>query len=530
MIKGITYNLVNGKIVQEKLKNESIFSERVSENNYNMRVAMPNIQVGSIIDIQFTFEGLPYVWKFQETIPVRYSELIIEDSPYIRFRSNYFGYEPLAVSTQGRWVAKSMPSFKVEPYMNSEENYLTKLEFDIIDIQIGTFYQAVSTTWDNIFKNLLLSENFGKPLAGSAYLNDAAKKIQADAASKTDRMKIAYEAVKGEVKWDESESLVTSNTSLGYVLKSKSGNSADVNLILYQLLKKLDIDVVPVAISTRENGRISQLTPSAMKMNYVVILAKIDNKQYLLDATEEYLPYNLIPFRCLNGKGRTVKEEFGEWVDLVTTGADKVVSIYDIELQSDMNLKGKLSVASFEYGAFNMRKSYHEFNSQDEYLEDFKKDKQGLNILGTSIENLDSINLPVTEKYEISISNKVNQIGNELYILPLLYNQNLNNPFKADERKYPIDFGYRIDRTVITNITIPDGYSVSALPSPSILKLQGAGGSYMFEAVQFGQVIRVTSKFSITKTLFLPEEYPALRELYNQVIKKQSEPIILKKI
>jgi hypothetical protein len=29
--------------------------------------------------------------------------------------------------------------------------------------------------------------------------------------------------------------------------------------------------------------------------------------------------------------------------------------------------------------------------------------------------------------------------------------------------------------------------------------------------------------------MFLPEEYAALKEFYNQVIKKQSEPIILKK-
>lgn len=53
MIKGITFNLEDGKVVETKLKNESIFAERVSESNFNMRVAMPNVKVGSVIDLSF---------------------------------------------------------------------------------------------------------------------------------------------------------------------------------------------------------------------------------------------------------------------------------------------------------------------------------------------------------------------------------------------------------------------------------------------------------------------------------------------
>lgn len=530
MIKGITYNLENGKIVQEKLKNESIFSVRVTEDNYNMRVAMPNVKEGSVIDIQFTFTGIPWVWRFQETIPVRYSELIIQDTPNIRFKTNYSGYEPLALSSQGRWIAKNMPSFKVEPFMDSEENYLTKLEFDIIDIQIGTYYQSVSSTWENIFKNLMLSDNFGKALTGSSFLNETVKQITATATTPIEKMKLAFEAVKREVKWDENESLVTSSPTLGYIYKTKSGNSADINLILFQMLKKLDIDVIPVALSTRDNGKISMFSPSSNKLNYVIIQAKIDNKKYLLDATEEYLPYNLLTYRCLNFKGCTVNEVQSEWVDLVTTSPDKRVTLYDVEIQPDLTLKGSLSVASFDYAALNMRKNYHKFNSQDEYLEDFKKDMPGLSITATAIDKLDSLYQPVTEKYDVSISEKVTSIGNEIYITPLFYHQMTENSFKADVRKYPIDFGYKVERTVLATIKIPDGYTVSTLPAPVILKLQGNTASYTYETISLGQVLRVTSRMVIAKTSFLPDEYLALRELYNQIIKKQAEPVILKKL
>ena len=44
-----------------------------------------------------------------------------------------------------------------------------------------------------------------------------------------------------------------------------------------------------------------------------------------------------------------------------------------------------------------------------------------------------------------------------------------------------------------------------------------------------GNVIQVMSKFNINKTMFLPEEYLALKRFYNQIIAKHAEQIVLKK-
>ena len=112
-IKGITFNLENGEIVESKLKNESIFKERVTEDNIRLRVAMPNVKEGSIIDLMFSFSGFPDEWRFQEEIPVRWSELIIEPSTYFSLRKNFFGYQRLAENSDMRWVAKNVPAFKI---------------------------------------------------------------------------------------------------------------------------------------------------------------------------------------------------------------------------------------------------------------------------------------------------------------------------------------------------------------------------------------------------------------------------------
>lgn len=155
-IKGMTINLENGKVIKEKLKSESIFSNKIVENSYEMRIAMPNVKVGSVIDLEFTYPGIPSEWRFQETIPVRYSEIIIENSPNLRFKSNFFGYEPISISTPTRWVARNMPSFSEEPFINSIENYITKREFDILDF----YHIAIASSWTDINTALIRNNNF----------------------------------------------------------------------------------------------------------------------------------------------------------------------------------------------------------------------------------------------------------------------------------------------------------------------------------------------------------------------------------
>jgi len=98
-VKGQTVNLENGVPVVTKLNKEGIFIERISRYSYQARVAMPNVKVGSVLDIEFYYDGLPSYWSFQRSIPVRWSELILEESIYFSFRKNSTGYVPLSEAT-----------------------------------------------------------------------------------------------------------------------------------------------------------------------------------------------------------------------------------------------------------------------------------------------------------------------------------------------------------------------------------------------------------------------------------------------
>jgi len=528
-IRGRTYNLENGEIIEEKLKSESIFKERVYEDYYRLRVAMPNVKVGSVFEIEFTSQGIPDVWKFQQEIPVKWSELILPESQYIDFRKNFFGYLPLALNTSDHWIAKDMPAFKEEPYTNSIENYINKFEFDILSVHFPGYYREYTTDWNAVARRLTESDYFGGTINAALYLNALSKSIQDSDSTELGRLKAAYRAVK-KIKWDEQESLWPTTTTLMSIYNKEIGNSAEINIILVNLLRKLDIPAHPVVMSTRSNGLLPAYSASMNKLNYVIAYAKIGETVYLLDATEEIAPFGLLPIRCLNGQGRIINKEISAPVTLKTDKKDKSTEMYNLNLTDDLSLVGTYSSSKSEYGAYNFRKDYKSFNGKDEFIEYNENVNPGLTINSCEIENIDSIDYPIKEKYEIELKNQVYSIDDKIYINPMLHNQLKENPFKADERKYPIDFAYCRDNTYIIKIKIPEGYTATELPANVKIELPNKGAKVIYQATTINNEVSITYKFVISQEVFLFDQYPFLKEFYNQIIKKHAEPIILSKI
>ncbi|MDP4238802.1 MAG: hypothetical protein Q8904_04945 [Bacteroidota bacterium] len=316
-VKGQTVNLENGVPVITKLTKDGIFIERITKNVYQARVAMSNVKVGSVIDVEFYYTGLPSHWSFQENIPVRWSELILEESSYFSFRKNSTGYIPLSESSNDRWVAKDVPAFKSEPYINNYENYLSRFNIEISSIHIpGDFYKEYATSWDAVAETLRKDDDFGGQLSSfTFYLNGLEKEIKATASTPEGYLVKAYNAIK-KIKWNKAESVWASKNGLSSAFNKKIGNEADINLNLVVLLRKLGIDANPMVLSTRKNGLLPPFSVSLDKLNYVIAHAVIGDKTYLLDGSEDNLPLGLLPERTINGRGLVIRKESIEWVDL----------------------------------------------------------------------------------------------------------------------------------------------------------------------------------------------------------------------
>lgn len=527
-ISGITYNLENNEIVESKLKNESIFRTRITDDFYQMRVAMPNVKIGSVIDIQFTYFGIPGEWDFQQEIPVVHSELVIEPSLYVKFNKNFYGYNGLQVSTESRWVSENVPAFKPEPYMTSSKNFRTRFEFDIESISFPGYYRSFTTTWEAVRDRLYENTFFGIALNSDGYLKSEAKEIKSYCSTRDQMIKKAYDYTK-QIKWDKTNRLYTDHTSLNTSFKEGKGNSSEINLALVQLLRRLDFDAAPVVMSSRNNGVLSSFRPSINKLDYVIAAIFTEKDTLLLDATETNSPYYLLPMRTLNGKGQFLDKSRTGWINLRANKKDIQMVVYALTIEDDMSLSGTLTYSKEDYAALDFRNDYEDFNSEDEYLTGYIEGKQGLKMISHKIQNLDSLYNPINEEFEVVLKSSINDMDGELYLMPALFEQIKENPFKVSERIYPIDFGYARNKTIVANYTLPNGYTVVNLPVNSNIILPGNSASFSCLSQVADGKISIIYKININKSLFYQSEYADLREFYNQVIAKQAEPLVLKR-
>lgn len=565
-LKGFTFNLENGKIIKSELKKSDISKDQENKNEETVRLVMPFVKVGSVIDLQYKiYSELTWnihPWKFQYSIPVKWSQYHIVYPEYFNYNHSSLGYHPLLYNKQSQgnesiqvmqkeeraegghdvnrglvtyqtqefdYAAKDVPALREEPFITSLNNYTTRVSFELANVNFaknGGTVKNYTTSWNAIAKQLNDMANFGLQLKNNNFTDEAVKTTTKGAADEMKRLELIYHHLQQTMNWDHVNSFFTGK-DLRKTYNDKSGNSADINLLLVAMLNKANVIAEPVILSTRTHGIISPTHPSLSDCNYVIVRALVDNKPILLDATEPNLEIGNIPFRCLNGEGHLITREGSEAVPLSNP---KAIENSTVQLEIiNGKITGQVQKQLFGQDAFDLRESIKSTGGKQEYINKFKNSLIDNELLDYEFENLDSLGLPVMINYKFARKETVDSNAGGIYINPILTERMKKNPFASPERFYPVDFGLPFIKLYNFQLTIPEGYTVDEVPQSKSYALPDNGGSFMYKVAKLGDKVSVSFRFSIDKTLFLPSEYEALKSLYDFLINKQSEQIILKK-
>lgn len=564
--KAVTYNLENGKIVETKLKTDAVFREKYDNNLEFVKVTLPNVKTGSVIEVTykilsdflFNFQD----WEFQSEIPTVWSEYRARVPEYFNYDKYMQGYVSLAVNenteapasisittkessdsklagnsfstskidykeSRFRWAAKDVPAFKHEPFLTTSRDYISKINFELAFTQFPQQpIKKYMGSWEDINKQYSDSENFGDQVTGNGFLKKTVEEITAGMTTPEAKIQAVYQYVRQNVEWDGNSRKFISS-SLKKVLDDKKGNSADINLLLASMLDKSGFTVHPVLLSTRDHGFVREATPISSQFNYVITQVVLGDKYLLLDATDKYLPIGLLPERCLNGNGFMVSKEGFQWVKLVASVKSKITSNLDLTIAENGEMTGKISVDKSGYEALSTRKKFFS-KGEEAYLKDFVGSKP-IVLTKPEFKNTKDLNEIFKESYDATINEHITAAGPIMYINPFIFGRMEANPFTLPDRQYPVDYGSPLERVYMVKLTIPEGYDVDELPQSKVMTLPQNGGKYLYNISKNNGAINLTSIFQINRSIFSQEEYPNLREFYNQVVAKQAEQIVLKK-
>ena len=82
---------------------------------------------------------------------------------------------------------------------------------------------------------------------------------------------------------------------------------------------------------------------------------------------------------------------------------------------------------------------------------------------------------------------------------------------------------------MVINTTLPDGYTVEELPETLMMRTEDNGLSVRLNYMMQGNTLLVQFRFNVNKTLFLTNEYDMLRQIYDTLVERGGEIIVLKK-
>lgn len=568
-IVGSTYNLVDGKVESIELDVNSVFTEDLNEYYKSKSFTMPDVRVGSVIEFNYVIESpFPLIddINLQYGVPIVNLEVGIQFPEYYSYnvvfnpRASYkvdFNASDFENSLTSSLIDASesedfdsdqkiqqvrlsnkaisfsqqhIPALLPEFLAGDLNNYRAKMIVNLASVNYvgtGKVKKEYGTSWEKVAKTIYDSDNFGDEIKQSRFYRKDLEEIIEP--SLTDKQKIVevLKFLKSKVKWNNKYGVYTKD-GLKDAYKTGSGNVSEVNLLLVSMLREAGIEAYPVLVSSSDSE--TPIFPTREGFDYIVVQATYDDEKVLLDATEKYAGLNLIPLRAASWKGRLIKKDgASEWIKLTENQKSEEITFLEIALDNDSHAIGNGQKRYSNYMALRARNS--NANSTEDELEKYvQNDNVGLEVSEVKLEGLEDVDSNLTLKYDVIYKNAVDKVGDKIYVTPLLYEANEENPFKLDTRKLPVDLSFPLKTKTIVNIKMPEGYEVESMPENVKIMYNDNVGYYKHISNYANGVISTVATFDLTTSVIQPGGYVAFKKFFEAIVEKDAQKIVLKKI
>lgn len=549
-LKAYAYNMENGSMTKTKMENDVVVREQVDKSHKVLKFTVPQVKEGTVIEYQYRIESDYYfyidTWVAQEEIPVAYTSYSLSIPEYFVFSLDETGEHRLEskvedesfkftakgalISCTGEkyeFVGRDLPAIKDEGYVYCPLDYCNKVSAELRGLDVpGEMYRDLSSSWKEVGLNLMEDEDFGRRIKNICSIKDL---LSASGASQnTDvvgKMAAIYTELKRRLKWNGDYKLF--GQSLSKVIKDGVGSNADLNLILLSAYREAGLDARPVVMSRRTRGRLPLSHPSVNKLNTFVVGVVDGQTVHFIDGSVEDGYVDVLPSLLLTEQGYLLSEDgTGTWVNLQSLDASKA----NVIIQATLDEKGLVNGTYEGQMKANLSASLKEdFRTADDSLTYVNKmaERNGVKLSAYAIDERQAFSPTTVER--ATFAKQCEADGDHIYFEPFLFPPVKESPFKDVKRIYPVEFPYKYSITMVINTTLPDGYTVEELPETLMMRTEDNGLSVRLNYMMQGNTLLVQFRFNVNKTLFLTNEYDMLRQIYDTLVERGGEIIVLKK-
>lgn len=543
-----TFNLKNGGIFSRRLNPSKVYTEEHEDYDL-LKFTFPDVKPGSVLVYSYQTES-PFffnfrTWWFQDEIPKLYSRYKTEIPGNYNYSISKIGDLPLekkdskivkncfltSIATEAascvstEYVMKDIPAFIEEDYLTSKYNYLSRIEYELKTwTRLDGYVKKITRSWEDVEKELRTDRSIGRQLKKTSLVED----ILPDSISKQPndlaKAREIFDFVKKNYHWN-GEYDIFDDMNLKDVIEEHAGNVSGINILLHNIYEEQGFDVLPVISATRDRGMPTKLFPVLSDFNYLLLQLKLDDKTYLLDATEKYAPFGTIPFRSLNFYGRLLDFENGSaWIDLVPENYSKMLFNEELKLNDDGSSTGSCTQIFSGYSAIEAREELNEADADEPitYLANSNDQTSAKTVAPEGKDGDEDLQLTYLLK------NHYQKVGGRIYVNPFSFRFFHQNPFKLEHRTYPIDFGHKNLYMYSVKIELPENMSVEELPEQQLLALPQNAGRIQFMTTQLDErTVSIQCRMLLAKPIYSPAFYPYLKKFFSSIMDIQKQSLLV---
>ncbi|WEK33510.1 MAG: DUF3857 domain-containing protein [Candidatus Pseudobacter hemicellulosilyticus] len=434
--------------------------------------------------------------------------------------------------TQYTWTALNHPTLKDEPLSPENIDVASVLHVSTVGSwkEISDWYADVvnnSSETDfeitNLFQSLLPAQKRSK-------------------LSQFEQARLIYEYIQKNIKYSSvafrQSAYVPQRPS--QTLVTRLGDCKDLSSLFVLLCQMAGIDAQMVLVDTRNNGEKAMVLPT-MEFNHCIAKARLDNKEYYLELTDNQLPFASIPNNLLSAlmleipaKKLPGSSTLGTIVPVNRT-RDRIKRVMDIRSEENDLL---VTVRSVRYGSLTAttRNTYLELDytnqaiKMEQAVADGYKNHVKLDTVSFDkglVELTDSLGM----LYKYRVKDEIAEIGS-MQAFKINYPDvvaTLNN-FTSDSRTLPVNYlNYEDTDEYETevNVQAPKGKTFVDLPQNELLTFNNMKYSLQYKLKSPDKLV-VTRKFITERKNIPASQYAAFKAFFEKIVKAEQKLIAFK--
>lgn len=522
-IKGNTINNVNGEMVITPIDSKEVFDVNINELYSAKTFTFPNVKVGSIIEYTYVKNSQHNfsidAWNFQHDIPTIFSEFNLNNSTYGGYSIITIGddlntkYRSKKDNTS-KWILNNIKSFNDLKYVYNPEDQSERIKLQADNYHTDGGTKNTFEAWKKLINDL---NNEYISNRNNSFVKDIAKSIP-DGKDEEETLKNIINYVDSNVKWNHFYSIVPRLTNRTLV-SEKLGNTADLNLLLNELLLAKGFKSHLVLYSTRDHGQLRIGYPFINQFNSVMTVVELKNGlPIILDASKlnrEQINYG--PLEAFNYYGVILKKGDANFVKLAQR-----LSSYESVMNYQF-LKDKIILNRQD--SFNGY--FYNKNAQDEDVLKYYLTES----LDTQFDIDDQTKLTYkSDKYVKSYKSENKIVNAPFYTFISPLREFLKQyTFDDKNRERNIEFNFPYLFNINTKFKIPEGYEIVLDDKFKAHHKSDLGLEYYQDVKLKDNQVTIIYQFILPEGVFEVNKYGKLKSFFDQIRVESNKEVLMKK-